>query len=106
MEKGNFGHKEGFQDKGKKIAEQKDLNPITLIKKLQHDGLQKWDVFQQYKALRPFAWIRQLVYYITFVVQHRKYIASDVKIGKARAKMIDQLLRRESNYIALNLLLR
>lgn len=92
MEKGNFGHKEGLESKGKRITEKQSLTPAALLKKLQMDGVRDWKAVEKHKWLKPFAWIRQFIYYAKYVVKYRRHIMEDVRIGNERAGMIEQLL--------------
>lgn len=91
VEKGNLGHKEAVDGLGRRFAEDGLFHPKKLLKKMQQDGARDWRLCQKHRWLKPFAWLRQLFYYASYVMRHRKRIAEDVKIGKERAKMIERL---------------
>lgn len=92
MEKGNFGRKEGYEDKAKHFAEKNISNPVLLLQKFQRDGLQDWKAAKRYHWLRPFAWIHQFLYYASYAIRHRRQVLADIKIGKKRARMIRRLM--------------
>ena len=60
FEKGDFGRKSGEEGKIASIF-LLTKNPVQLIKRLQKGGMYRWKSAKKYKALRPFAWIYQIV---------------------------------------------
>lgn len=90
---GNFGRKVLMQDKGARIVGEVH-NPIQFFKLLQEKGLARWDLAQKHPVFKCVAWLYTICRYIKKSLQRKapvKTLVADVKAGKDRRKLFDEL---------------
>ena len=90
---GNFGRKVLMQDKGARIVGEVH-NPIQFFKLLQEKGLARWELAQKHPVFKCVAWLYTICRYIKKSLQRKapvKTLVADVKAGKYRRKLFDEL---------------
>ena len=71
LEKGNFGRKAGLDGRVSSFA-LSATGASSLFGRLQYGGLRHWKAAKRHKALRPFAWIYQVVRILSILIRNRK----------------------------------
>lgn len=93
FEQGNFGRKmQGDESRGTQVLATK-TSPVALLKHFQKRGLINWKAAQEYKVLRPVAWIYQIVNNMQRIraVGGLKNIKNSVSKGRKRKDFFNRL---------------
>lgn len=91
MEQGNFGNKKRDEKVTKALTRYN--NTITIVRKLQEEGLNAWPTSRKYKIFFPFAWIYaamkiSLLYLNT---PDRKRLVDSMRLSRKRRLLFDQI---------------
>lgn len=93
LQQGNFGRKAITEDRGVKIVGEVH-NPLQLFRLLQERGQKNWELAKKYPVLNHAAWIYMVCRYAQKSMHRKspiKTLLSDVKAGKERRDLFDQL---------------
>ena len=84
LEKGNFGRKAGVEGKEAAFA-LSSTEKGGFFRRLQAGGLSRWEAAKKHRALRPFAWLYQMIRILRILIQN-KFTLQQVLAQREKAK--------------------
>lgn len=93
---GNFGIKKQENEENRiAYVSQATRNPINLFVRLQLGGLSRWKATKEHKALRPFAWLYQIVFILRELIKNKitpQQFINSQRRGLKQRQLINNLI--------------